>query len=400
MNARTKTPATFGYLDTGGVVIDTDLLTYSISGVVTGGVVSAVAPVQSAVTPELYLTAPLTFVLADVYTILWAYDDETIASYTIEIGQNPKPDAVPLVATTLRLFTPPADGDFFYRVLDSTGVAVEGLTAANYSAATRSADAPDQTFARAGDYFLVWYYAAPDEDALPFQSQRVFVAQQLGKETCQFSCVRPVDNHTVALTDVTVLISLPNGTPVLQAVTPSTDGYFTLELAPGDYVATMRKTGTFFSTNNWAFEVLDTSEVLTVNNAFVLLTDRFEPTFTEPVGVPMATLFGRMVHANGTAIANARIMVELVDSPYMLGGAGVFGGTFDVRSDAYGYFEFAVVQGATIDVSVSPVSLRRRVTAPSGNAAVDPTNLFTLLSAAPDPFEILRPSVPTAPKRS
>jgi hypothetical protein len=162
----------------------------------------------------------------------------------------------------------------------------------------------------------------------------------------------------------------------------------------------MRKDDAVFSTNNWSFEVLDTTELLTVNNVFILLTDYFVPTFTEPVDLSMATLFGRMVRADGVPIANARIMVELVDSPYLLDGVGVFGSTFDVRSDAYGYFEFAVAQGATIDVSISPASLRRRVTAPTGSDAVDPVNLFTLLSAAPDPFEIRRPTVPLAPKRN
>jgi hypothetical protein len=400
MNARINTSATFPFLDASGVVVDTDLLVYDVVGAVVGAVVSAGAPVQSAVTPELFLAAPVVFTQADVYTVRWLYDDETIASYSVTVGQNPKPDATPQVETTLRWFTTPADGDFSYRVLDADGATVVTLTAADYSASARAAEVADQSFARAGDFFVVWYYAAPEEDALPAFVQRLFVAQQRGKETCQFSCVRPVDGHTVALTNVTVLISSPDGTPITRAVTPGTDGYFTLELPPGDYVATMRKPNTVFSTNNWAFEVVDTTELLTVNNVFILLTDHFAPTFTEPVDLSMATLFGRMVRADGEPIANARIMVELVESPYLFDGVGVFGTTFEVRSDAYGYFEFAVVQGSTIDVSVSPASLRRRVTVPTGGDAVDPVNLFTLLSAAPDPFEIRRPTVPLAPKRS
>jgi hypothetical protein len=307
---------------------------------------------------------------------------------------------VPQVETTLRWFTAPAEGDFFYRVLDADGATVVALTAADYSAAARAVEVDEQLFSRAGDFFVVWYYAVPEEDELPVYVQRLFVAQQRGKETCQFSCVRPVDGHTVALTNVTVLISSPDGTPVTRAVTPGTDGYFTLELPPGDYVATMRKDDTVFSTNNWTFEVLDTTELLTVNNVFILLADYFVPTFTEPADLSMVTLFGRMVRADGVPIANARIMVELVDSPYLLDGVGVFGTTFDVRSDAHGYFEFVVAQGAAIDVSISPASLRRRVTAPAGSDAVDPVNLFTLLSVAPDPFEIRRPTVPLAPKRN
>lgn len=400
MNARINTSATFPFLDASGAVVDTDLLVYDVVGSVVGTVVSAATPVQSAVTPELFLTEPLTLTQADVYTVRWLYDEETISSYSVTVGQNPKPDVVPQVETTLRWFTAPAEGDFFYRVLDADGATVVALTAADYSAAARAVEVDEQLFSRVGDFFVVWYYAVPEEDELPVYVQRLFVAQQLGKETCQFSCVRPVDGHTVALTNVTVLISSPDGTPVTRAVTPGTDGYFTLELPPGDYIATMRKDDTVFSTNNWPFEVLDTTELLTVNNVFILLTDYFVPTFTEPVDLSMATLFGRMVRADGVPIANARIMVELVDSPYLLDGVGVFGSTFDVRSDAYGYFEFVVAQGATIDVSISPASLRRRVVAPTGSDAADPVNLFTLLSVAPDPFEIRRPTVPLAPKRN
>ena len=103
---------------------------------------------------------------------------------------------------------------------------------------------------------------------------------------------------------------------------------------------------------------------------------------------------------NGKPLSNAAIHVRLIQAPSLFDGVGVFDTNRVYKTDANGKVEFDLVQGIKIEVSIAPLSLRRIIDVPSGEDAEDKVNLLTLLSGADDVFDIISPTIPSAPRRT
>jgi len=280
--------------------------------------------------------------------------------------------------------------------IDSAGNQVGVTEAAVYNAATLAYEVVGYTFAIEGDFFVVWYQeiaAVPT----PVAVQHYLILTPRARFDARFH-LTTADGSTVHA-DTTILVSLPDGTPVTTLVS-DVEGMATVTLYPGDYVVTLDKTGWVFDRNNVDIEVRDPVLDPSGNNVFPIQTDRFNPTFSLPVPpADMATLFLTLYGMDGRPIPNANVLVQLIDPPTVLAGNTVWDTTLTYCTNAAGYVEFDLIQGILVEVSITPLSLRRRFTVPSGAAAVSPVNLATLLSGADDLFDILQVELPAAVRR-
>jgi hypothetical protein len=222
-----------------------------------------------------------------------------------------------------------------------------------------------------------------------------------GFEKVAFTVATLEGSNGTPHTGATLYVSKADGSAVTQGVVES-DGSVTFEIEPGDYIGTLDKSGVFYSVNNLTFTVVDTlivdPEVGQLNNNLHFVAESFTPTIT-PISPPasLCALFADLYRMDGSPLANAEVVVTLLQKPELFSGIGVYDTKKLYKTDYNGHVEFSLVQGIQIEVSIAPLSLRRVITVPS---AAGPTNILTLLSGADDPFDILTPNIPAAPRRT
>ena len=266
--------------------------------------------------------------------------------------------------------------------------------------ATTAAYKFSQTFASEGTYYVVWHKVI-DGDVTPFHMEEVFIARRFGFEKVRFTVATLEGNNGTPHTGATLYISNADGSPVTQGVIDS-EGSVELEIEPGNYIGTLDKSGVFYTNNNVNVKVVDTLDVDTdevqLNNVFQFITKSFTPTIT-PLAAPASVcqLFADIYMMDGKPLANAEVVVSLLQKPELFSGTAVFDTRKIFRTDHNGHVEFDLVQGLEVEISIAPLSLRRIITVPS---EAGPTNVLTLLSGADDPFDVLTPDIPAAPRRT
>jgi|APSaa5957512493_1039668.scaffolds.fasta_scaffold00510_5 hypothetical protein len=273
-------------------------------------------------------------------------------------------------------------------------IAVTTQGIAPYNAATLAYEVVDYTFTLVGDYFVVWLKDIGGTPT-PEDAQHVLILTPRAKFPTFFVAAGVAAKHTNAK----LIVSETDGTLVQTGWTDA-NGEVRLDLVPGDYTVSLVKAGIVFGANNWKCEVKNLT-LVDGNNAFELLTEVFSPTTTDPdPPKDFATLFIKLFGMDGRPFRGANVTLTLVDPPTLLAANTVWDTTLCWTTDSNGYAEMRVLQGVEVDVSITPLSLRRRITVPSGDDAANPVNLATLLSGADDPFDIVNLTVPTAPRRS
>ena len=80
-------------------------------------------------------------------------------------------------------------------------------------------------------------------------------------------------------------------------------------------------------------------------------------------------LYGHVLDLQSAAVQNSAISARLLAVPATTNNTGLSDTTVSAKTDANGYFEFAVVQGATIDVVIPDIGYRRTIVVPSTTLA-------------------------------
>ena len=91
-------------------------------------------------------------------------------------------------------------------------------------------------------------------------------------------------------------------------------------------------------------------------------------TFTPP-SLATCKLYGFVLDLAGVAVQNSSISARLLAVPSATNNAGLADTTISAKTDANGYFEFTVVQGATIDIVVPDIGYRRTISVPATTLA-------------------------------
>ena len=381
-----------------------------------GATIATVDMVAVTDVPNLHLSEPVLFATPGQHTATYTYDGDVVKQAFIEAGAAPISDYPRAVASPLVLDQRVAGGPaetITVQVIDQSGETVFGPVIAPYVAGS-SGYVSSYTFLNEEQYFVVWLTGAP---AVPFNMEPAIVLAPLGAETCRFTVATLEGNNGNPHTSTTVLASLPNGTPVAQGLT-DIEGEVVINLDPTSYVLSLAKDGVVFSRNNFTIDVINTREIsndpllyspeATEIQAFQIVTGSFTPTFTAPISpAPMCQLFADIYRMSGKPLSHANVQVRLLHTPQLFSGVAVFDTQATHKTDANGHVEFMLVQGVKIEVIIAPLSLRRIVTVPSGDDAVDPNsgqfipvNLLDLMASADDVFNIIKAEAPAAPRRT
>jgi hypothetical protein len=288
-------------------------------------------------------------------------------------------------------------------VYDNTGIALIPIAPAAYDASVDGYVIQDVTFSSEQEVYVVWH-----SSGVQVHMTNYYVTQPAGNEVVFVTAGSLSGLNNTPHIGATVTVSTVDGVQVDQGVTDVV-GDLRLELPPGDYVFTLSKSGFVYTTNNFTKEVYNSRVIPadpnlysvsgdTDTQAMQLITEVFEPTITSaPEAASMCTLYATLYHMDGTPVRHATVHVGLVHRPQLFSGTAVFDTQRIYKTDSNGYVEFSLVQGIKVDISIAPLSLRRRVDVPT---SAGPTNLMTLLSGADDPFDIITPNIAIAPKRT
>jgi hypothetical protein len=296
--------------------------------------------------------------------------------------------------------TGPGDSETVTARLVSPAGVVAAPVAAAFAAGTYAYEFLHTfTLADTGDWAVIWYWQADGEDAaVPHAVTNLLLCKPVDQEMIQFVAADAAGNGGTAHVSTTVVVSSAEGTVQYAQGTTNNAGKVTLALHPGVYRASLVRTGRVFSVNNFTFTVAagDTG-VASVH----LITEALVVTATPPIVVaPMCTLYADIYLMDGSPLRHGTVRVSLMHRPQSFSGTVVFDTDMSFLTDTNGHVEFALVQGIQVEVAVAPLSLRRIITVPSGDAAANPVNLLTLMSGANDLFDIVIPNVPAASKRS
>jgi hypothetical protein len=284
--------------------------------------------------------------------------------------------------------------------IGSDGITVQ----APYSADVDGYVVRELTFSNEQQVFVVWL-----NGGVPTHLTQYMIFKPVGLEVLYITVGDAETEPNIAHSGVIVTVSTLIGNQVIQGVTDGVGG-LRLELPPGEFVFTLTSPTLVFSRNNFIFEVYNSRVESFVDDslfsppgqtdvqAVQLITKAFTPTITAtPDPAPMCTLFATLYYMDGSPVRHAAVHVGLVHRPELFSGTAVFDTQRVFKTDSNGFIEFSLVQGIQVDISVAPLSLKRRIIVPS-NAG--PTNLMTLLSGADDPFDVLIPNIVAAPKRT
>lgn len=100
---------------------------------------------------------------------------------------------------------------------------------------------------------------------------------------------------------------------------------------------------------------------------------------------------------DGAALASRRIVIVNVFDQLKKDGYGIFGSSLVLETDGAGYAETTLVKGSLVDVIFSGTSIIRRIQVPSTGTEFD---LLDDSLVVGDHFEIKKPDLPYAPRRS
>lgn len=400
MRAKLDIPRRLFWFDAQGAVVNPAQLTSVVSF---GG-----TPVNTALTwsalvdyPQSFVSSETTFTREGTYLVVLSYNAAVVSSFAVHVGQFVTPEYIP------------ADNSAYLSLsADSLGPA-ETITAVVISADSTHTDpiaapyAPtkvayvtslDEYFPTSGAYAVLWLQDVAGTP-VPLQQDDVLVSAVAGKESLQV-IVRADDTvYGSPIGGVTVVFTDSDGVAKAQEVTDG-NGKCTASLAPGAYTLSLIKSSYVFTKNNFTYTVVNTEAESWVNRAY-LVTGYTIPTVSA-VSSPASTctIYARLYTLEGKPLHHADVQVALMS----YGQVFALGGIFDTKrvytTDSNGYVEFALAQGATVEVSIAPVGVRRIITVPSGADAVAPVDLLSLLSAASDLFDIIRPSGIPAPRRA
>lgn len=347
--------------------------------------------------PDLYCDTGYLFTSPGTYSLVILEDGTALDRVEITVSSIAGPDillgATAPVSLAKLLYTGVGEPTAYTR--SPSGV-VAGPYAAPLDNATASyVVSTAAAFLEEGAWQIVW------EDTSAVYVQDVWVGTQPGKELVNViarSSIAP-DSHKYV--GATVIASDTNGVQLAVAVTGA-DGGALMQLAPGEVVFSLVQDGVVFSSNNFHGTVTSTAATPAASNVFPLVTDAFYPTVTTPTTTAaMCELYATLFGANGVPLRYTDINITVIGYPLLASGAMVVGTTMLYRTDSNGYVSFQLAQGAQVEIGIAAAALRRVITVPSGNDAVAPVNLLTLVNQnAFDVFAALTPTLPAAVKRT
>lgn len=351
-------------------VAEADAVTFAeIKTVVEAAVTTGLTVTQNATTTKLVLTAT-----AGTAGTSSSIDLETITA---------------TLKTSLGLATLGSQGAGIV-ALGSNGATTQALYDATVAGYTYT-----QTITSAGDYFLVWLKEVASV-ATPFKSVPLFVLKPSDKESVIFTAYSSVTNTNTPHSATTVIVSDSLGAQAAKAVTDNT-GYARVELYPGTYTVSLLKTGEVFATNNFTAVVVATDTEVG-NNVFTLSSLVMTPTVSDPAApATLCLLEADIFRMDGKPLTNADVTVALVHRNQLFSGTAVFDTKQTYQTDHHGHVEFSLVQGLQVEITVTPLSIRRIITVPS---SAGPVNFLTEMSTADDLFDITTVTLPTAPVRT
>lgn len=394
MKAKLGSNKTLFFFDSGAVVVNPTLLTAQVKSGAT--VVATLTFSTTPAVPNLYRSSSLLISKAGQYEVVFLYNGVAQLSDYLEVDVNPITDYPIGQAVNLKL---PSAGiginaTITARIVTASGTVTNPISAP-YSSAVAAYQAP-YTFTTANDYCVIWFQAINNVPT-PIRADALFVVVPTGREKVVFVAGDGANpNTSLPYVSTKLVVTDTAGAWVAQAVT-NASRQATLELAPGDYRATLVKSPYVYSVNNFNFTVNTTPTNQTIQLNTGALSVTVSP---EQQVAPVCRLYADLYRMTGQPLTNAVVRVALVDRPQLFSGTPVMDTDLAFHTDDHGHVEFDLVQGIRIEVSVAPLSLRRIVTVPSGQAAANPVNLMTLMAAAPDLFDIIAPQLPAAAKRS
>jgi hypothetical protein len=394
MKAKLGSNKTLFFFDAGAVVVNPSLLTAQVKSGAT--VVATLTFSATAGVPNLYRSSNLLISKVGQYEVVFLYNGTAQQSDYLEVDMNPTTDYPVGQSVNLKL---PNTGIGTGATVTAQVVTAAGTVgnsiAAPYSSGVAAYQAPT-TFSVAGDYCVIWYQAVNNVPT-PIKAESLYVVVPTGREKVSFVAGDGANpNASVPYVSAKLVISDTEGTWVAQTVT-NAGGQAVIELPPGTYRATLVKSPYVYSINNFTFTVNTT----TTNQTIQLNTGALSVTVSpEQQVAPVCRLYADLYRMTGQPLTNAVVRVALVSRPQLFSGTPVMDTDLIFHTDDHGHVEFDLVQGVQIEVSVAPLSLRRIVTVPSGQNAVEPVNLMTLMASAPDLFDIIAPQLPAAAKRS
>jgi hypothetical protein len=105
----------------------------------------------------------------------------------------------------------------------------------------------------------------------------------------------------------------------------------------------------------------------------------------------------KLAGLDGVALYNHKVVITNVFDQVVKDGYGIFGSSLILETDGTGYAETTLVKGSLIDVIFAGTSIVRRILVPSTGTEFD---LLDDSLVVGDQFEIKRPELPYAPRRS
>jgi hypothetical protein len=105
----------------------------------------------------------------------------------------------------------------------------------------------------------------------------------------------------------------------------------------------------------------------------------------------------KLAALDGTALPGKVIAIVNTFQPNMADGYGIFGSTLTLETDGTGQAETTLVRGSLVDVIFSGTSIARRIRVPASGSEFD---LLDSSLVVGDEFQIQRPDLPYAPRRS
>lgn len=152
-------------------------------------------------------------------------------------------------------------------------------------------------------------------------------------------------------------------------------GEVKLTLARGDYIIRLSRSAWEFSTNNTAFEVVDsTTDFVQINAAY---------TADQPQASGFCRLYFTLLKPDGSPDAGVRVLF----APRLAALGGAFNGVnkqvMAVKTDGNGYGELNLISGLQVVVNVEGTRIYEELTVPNSSEA----NLFQLISFEDKGFE-------------
>jgi hypothetical protein len=392
MQARVNTPVIFHYFDAAGAGPFGALTAEVFDG--TDTLIATIDMGPTTAVPALYLTdTEYLFTTGGNFTVkIEDGVDGILATNTFSVGLDPTPDIEVAIPATLKLsevIVGDTGSTVTVKIFDSSGsVITEPTTTYDGTLGVYKADTA-VTLTTQGSNFLVWI-----DDGVPVHAEALLTLSPRNKELVKFYVGYITDNTSTAQVGVTVLVSDVGGAPLDSEIT-NANGEVQFNLFPGDYVVTLIRTPDVFAQNNFPITIADT-DTTGFNNLFQLISTHFTPTVTTPTTPDLCLITAEFLTMEGLPLPNIEVFVSQKGGPITAGSSVIFGLKKVFKTDANGVLAFSLIRGIVVEVGVMSSSLRRIVTVPDAPTA----ELFSLMSAAPDVFDIIVPVVPDAIRRS